>query len=152
MFFRTHLLITIFFALLIFPVLNDKILFLAVSIIATAIPDIDSRFSKLGKMKILRFLQFFTKHRGIIHSFTFLFFISIILIVFFRETAFPFAFGYSLHLITDGFTLTGIKPFYPLKTKMKGQIKTGGIAETIIFVCFLLGDLFLIFIRFFSIL
>jgi membrane-bound metal-dependent hydrolase YbcI (DUF457 family) len=148
---RTHLAITLFFALILLSYVQNPIIFLAISLIATAIPDIDSRFSKIGHYKIFRIFNFFTKHRGIIHSFTFLFVIFIFGFLFFKELIFPFLLGYGLHLIADSFTLNGIRPFYPLKFRLKGIIRTGGLIEIFIFIIFVLANCFLIFKRIFNI-
>jgi len=145
MLFRTHLVIALFFVLMFFQYIENPILFLPVAFLATIIPDIDNRFSKIGHYRIFRIFNFFIKHRGIIHSFTFLAIVSILISLSFKEILIPFALAYSIHLLLDAVTLNGIRPFYPLKFKIKGRIKTGGITETILFVSFLLIDLFLIF-------
>ena len=145
MFFKTHLVVALFFVLLFFNYITNPFIFLPVIFLATIIPDIDSKFSKMGKKKIFRLLQFFAKHRGIMHSFTFLLILSLLIFLSFREILLPFAFAYSLHLFLDALNITGIMPFYPLKFRIRGKIKTGGFLETIFFISFLLFDLFLIF-------
>jgi membrane-bound metal-dependent hydrolase YbcI (DUF457 family) len=152
MFFKTHLVITLFFILIFFHYIQNPILFLPVSFIATALPDIDIKFSKIGHYKIFKIFNFFAKHRGIIHSFTFLAILSFFIFIFFKEILFAFVFPYSLHLLIDSFTISGIIPFYPLKFKIKGRIKTGGIIEKIFFASFFLIDLFLIFYKIYLIL
>jgi len=147
---RTHLAITVFFILLLFSSVDYKLEFIIVSVIATFIPDIDFRFSKIGNYKTSRILQLFVKHRGIMHSFTFLFIISLFLILFFPVIAFPFFLGYSLHLLADSFTIKGIKPFYPSKKNFSGKLKSGSRAEILVFVSFLITDLLLFFIVIFN--
>ncbi len=146
---RTHLAITLFFALIFIDLINHKTIFLLVALVATFIPDVDSRFSTLGRRKTARILQFFTKHRGFIHSFTFLFLIVLFFISFFPILAFPFFLGYGLHLFLDAFTPEGIKPFYPWKKKSTGWIRTGSRSEILLFVVFIVGDLFLAFLKIF---
>ncbi len=141
MLFRTHLIIALFFALVLFSL--NSIPFVIVFLLSSIIPDIDSRFSKIGKH--FKFFNFFVRHRGAIHSFSFIFLIGIFLFFFAEGFLFPFVFGYSIHLLLDGITVQGIVPFYPLKFRIKGFIKTGKIAETIIFFFFLVGDLFFLF-------
>lgn len=141
MLFRTHLIIALFFILLFFN--SASLIFIIIFLFASIIPDIDSPFSKVGKH--FRFFNFFMKHRGIIHSFTFLFLIGIFLFFFAREILFPFVFGYSLHLILDGITIQGIRPFYPIRFRIGGFMKTGKIIENVFFIVFLLADLFLLF-------
>jgi membrane-bound metal-dependent hydrolase YbcI (DUF457 family) len=131
--------------LLFFQYLPNPFIFLIVSILATMIPDIDNKFSKIGHYKLSRIFNFFVKHRGITHSFSFLFIISCLIFLFFKEILFAFVFGYSLHLLADSLTIKGIMPLYPLKKRLKGKIKTGGIIENLIFVILLSGNLFLIF-------
>ena len=142
MFFRTHLIIALFFILIFFEYIENPIVFLPVIFLATIIPDIDSRFSRIGHHKIFRIFNFFVKHRGITHSFTFLAIVSLLFLLSFKEIRPPFVLAYSLHLFLDALTLTGIMPLYPLKFRIKGKIKTGGIIETVLFVCFVLIDLF----------
>jgi membrane-bound metal-dependent hydrolase YbcI (DUF457 family) len=141
---KTHLAIAIFFILLFLSFVEYKLIFVLVTLFATFIPDIDSRFSTIGQKKIMRLLQWFTRHRGIIHSFTFLLIIVLFLVLFFPIISLPFFLGFGLHLFADSFTIDGIIPFYPLKRKISGKISTGGKAETSIFVSFIILDLFLL--------
>lgn len=148
---RTHVLIGLFFALLLLPLTEHKFLFMIIVFIVSFIPDVDSKCSKLGRKKTFRILQFFVKHRGILHSFTFLVIISFIFLFVFPIILFPFFLGYGMHLLVDGFTKQGIRPFYPLKYRMKGIVKTGGRFETFVFVVFLILSLLLVFERIFDI-
>lgn len=148
---RTHLLIALFFALLFLSHTESKLIFIMVVLIATFIPDVDSKFSKLGRKKTFRILQFFVKHRGILHSFTFLVIISLVFLYVFPIIVFGFFLGYGLHLLVDGFTRQGIKPFYPIKWRINGIIRTGGMFETFVFVLFLILNLVLIFEQIFDI-
>jgi membrane-bound metal-dependent hydrolase YbcI (DUF457 family) len=145
MFFRTHLVIALFFVLIFFSYIENPILFLSVVFFATLIPDIDSKFSKVGHYKIFRIFNFFTKHRGIMHSFSFLVFVSFLIFLSFREILLPFALAYSLHLLLDAITIHGISPLYPLKFRIKGKIRTGGIIENFLFVSFIFFDFLLVF-------
>jgi len=148
---RTHLSITLFFILVFISNVEHKFVFVLVALFATFIPDIDSKFSIIGKRKIFRILQFFIKHRGIVHSFTFLMMLTFIFALFFPILALPFFLGYGLHLFADSFTIEGIKPFYPYKKISSWKIKTGGKSEIFVFVFFLIVDLGLIIAKFFSI-
>ncbi len=144
---KTHLAITIFFILLFIPAVENKVVFSAVALIATFLPDMDSRFSSIGKKPIVRILNFFTKHRGMIHTFTFLISLTVILVLIFPVAAFGFFLGYGLHLLADSFTIQGIIPFYPLKKKSAGKIKTGSMLERGIFVGLIIADVFLLIER-----
>lgn len=149
---RTHLSITLFFILVFISSIEYKLVFVLVALIATFIPDIDSKFSKIGRRKAFRILQFFVKHRGVFHSFTFLLIVSLFFVLFFPIIAFGFFLGYGLHLLADSFTIIGIKPFYPYKKKSSWKIRTGGKSEISIFVFFILADLGLLIIKIFNIL
>ena len=148
MLFKTHLIITLFFSLLLFPFVENLLVFFIVAMISTCLPDIDSKFSVIGRKKTFRIIQLFTKHRGIFHSFSFLIVLGLILYFYFPLIWVGFCLGYGLHLLADCFTKRGLRVFYPLSFKIKGFIKSGGYFETFIFVVFLLGSLFLIFYRF----
>jgi inner membrane protein len=141
---KTHLIITLFFVLLLLPFVSHKIVFILLALLATYVPDIDTKNSKLGKKKIFRPLQIFMKHRGFFHSFTFLFLITLVFVIFVPILALGFFLGYSSHLLADGFTLEGIMPFYPWKRKIFGRIRTGSQKESIILVTFLILDVLLV--------
>jgi len=150
---RTHLAITLFFVLLLITSvtsLSGKIIFVIVALIATFIPDVDSRFSTVGRRKIARVLQWFTKHRGITHSFTFLLAITLILVLFFPVISLGFFLGYGLHLLSDAFTIDGIRPLYPLKRKTKGSLRTGGKIEVSLLAIFIVLDILMFFFRIFN--
>ncbi|MEN7982185.1 MAG: metal-dependent hydrolase [Nanoarchaeota archaeon] len=147
---RTHLIIALFFSLIFLNYFDNKLLFLIIVLISTFIPDIDSRFSKLGKIIIFRPLQFFAGHRKIFHSFLFLGLISFPLFFISKTIFYGFILGYGLHLFVDCFSVMGIKPFYPFEYKVRGFIRTGGFFETIWFYIFLFISFWLI-IRYFLI-
>ena len=147
---KTHLLVGLFFALLLLPSEN-KLTFILIVLLASIIPDIDSRGSIIGKKKTFRILQFFVKHRGIIHSLTFLLIASLIFWFTFPWIVLPFVLGFGSHLLMDGLTKQGVKLFYPINIKMKGFVRVGGRLETAVFVLFLVVDLVLIFERVFGV-
>ena len=123
---------------------GNKLAFAMVALIATLVPDSDSRFSRLGRLKVFRFMQFFIKHRGILHSFTFLFAIGVILYFFVPSVLYPFIYGYGLHLVLDMMTVAGIAPLYPVKKKIKGFIRTGGKFESFVYFLILFANFYLI--------
>jgi inner membrane protein len=148
MLFITHVLVNIFFILLFFPFLKNPLSFLFVSLFATIIPDIDSQNSKLGKFFLFKPINFFIKHRGIMHSVTFMILIGLIFFIFFEDFLSAFLWGYSIHLLLDCLTLQGVYIFYPLKIKIRGKIKTGGLIESALIIFCLFGIFFLVFYRF----
>ena len=141
---RTHLAMIIAVLLLFLPHIDNKLVFIFVALIATMLPDVDSAFSTLGSNKAFRILQFFVKHRGFIHSFTFAFFISLIIAIFWPVASLGFFLGYSVHLFLDSFTKEGIEPFWPWKRKSSWRISTGGVMESTFFIILVLFDILLL--------
>lgn len=146
---RTHLALIVFAIVLFVGHVNNKLLFIFVALIATMLPDIDCAFSTLGKHKGLRIFQFFVKHRGLIHSFTFCIIVSFILAFFFPTASFGFFLGYGLHLFVDSFTVEGIIPFWPYLKKSNWRVRTGGLIESSLFLIFVLVDIILVIFMFF---
>jgi len=142
---KTHLMFAIFMIILFVEHVNNKFVFIFMVLLTTILPDLDSPNSSYGRHLIFRPLQFFAKHRGMIHSFTAVVILSIILAYFFPVASLGFFTGYSVHLITDSFTKEGIQPFWPLKAKSKGFITTGGRIEDSLFISLILVDVLLFF-------
>jgi membrane-bound metal-dependent hydrolase YbcI (DUF457 family) len=145
---KTHLAVGLGVALYFLPYVNEKLFFIPIVLATSLLPDIDSGFSTVGKSKIARPLQWMVEHRGIIHSFTFAGLVSVIIALFFPVIALPFFLGYAFHLLLDTFTPQGIKPFWPLKFKSSGVVRTGGTVEKTIFAVVLVVD-FALFVRLF---
>jgi len=143
MFVRTHLAVTLMGILFLIDKVEARFIFVVVALVATFIPDIDTAYSKLGHYKIFRPLQFFVRHRGFIHSFTFLLLIVLAFVLFWPVGALGFFLGYGLHIFLDSFSIEGIKPFYPWGKTSSGKIRTGGKIEISLFLVFVLIDLFL---------
>lgn len=113
---------------------SDKFLFIGAILVATIIPDLDSGFSSWGRHLIFRPLQFFVKHRGIIHSFTTAVVLSVIIAIWWPVISFGFFLGYCVHLLVDSFTVDGVQPFWPFHWRSTGFIHSGGrIEETLFF-------------------
>jgi len=138
---KTHLAVNILFILLFLPFVSSYYIFIPFALIATLLPDIDTGFSTMGKMKAGRMIQFFVRHRGVFHSFTFCIIVSVILAAFIPILALPFFLGYSLHLFVDSFTPEGIKPFWPWSKSSSWRLRTGSTIETTLFLSFLIADL-----------
>ena len=113
-------------------------------LLATAFVDIDIKNSKAGNRWYLRPLQFFTKHRGILHSLVAGVLFSLILGSVSLWAGFGFFVGYISHLFLDCLTRGGVALFWPLGFKVKGFVKSGGIIEQVVFVLLLLGNIFIV--------
>lgn len=140
---KTHLAIAVFVILLFMPSVSHPWIFALVALIASFIPDIDTGFSTVGRSMGGAIIRFFTKHRGFFHSFSFCVIASLVLAFFLPIAALPFFLGYSLHLLTDSFTLEGIRPFWPFRKESKGFFKTSGFTEMIVFIVVLVLDIIL---------
>lgn len=150
MLWKTHVLIALFFCLVFLNYIDNKIIFISIALFSSLIPDIDSRESLFGKNKIFLPFQLFSRHRGFLHSFSFLFLIFLVNIFFISfwnyDLFFGFIIGFSSHLIADTLTIQGIAFFYPLsKKRINGFIRTGGLFEWFLFIVFLILNCILIY-------
>ncbi len=142
---KTHLALGIGVVLYFLPHVKNEFIFIPIALIATLLPDIDSAFSFFGRNKFSRPIQWTTKHRGFLHTYTFCIVLSVLLAFYFPIIALPFFLGYSFHLVLDSFTPHGIQPFWPLKYRSTGSIKTGGSVESAIFFVLVIVDIALLF-------
>ena len=141
---RTHLAIGMGLMLLFLPHINYKLIFIPTVLIVSLLPDIDSTSSYYGQNSFLRPLQFFVKHRGILHSFTFCILASILFALFLPVLAFPFFLGYAGHLFADSFTKEGITLFWPFKRTSEGFLATGGRIESSIYFTIIIVNILLL--------
>jgi inner membrane protein len=142
---KTHIFFNLFFFFLFHNFLKIDFSFFIIFLLfllGSIIPDIDSKFSKIGKKKIFRPIQFFIKHRGITHS---LFFVILFFLIPFipRNYKIWFCFGFILHMFLDALTINGIYLFYPFKFKIRGFIRTGKLIEKSLFFLFITLDFFI---------
>jgi inner membrane protein len=147
MLFKTH----IVFSLAVYFLLNYFIAMpiytLIFVMLATAFVDIDIKNSKAGNRWYLRPFQFFTKHRGMLHSLIVGLILSLVIAAVNHWAGFGFFVGYLSHLLIDCFTKSGVALFWPFGWKINGFVKSGRIVEDVIFVLLLLGDIAWIFFR-----
>lgn len=144
MLFKTHIVFTLFSVLFLIDHVHYKFAFVVVALVAGVLPDIDSGFSTLGKHRLFRPVQLFTRHRGIIHSFTLCILVTLALAAYFPIYSLPFFLGYSLHLFADCFTVEGIRPFWPFKFESKGPLRVGSALEEVLFIGFCIVDVVLV--------
>jgi len=143
---KTHLAFAALMIILFVEHVNSPWIFIAMVVVATIIPDLDLSSSSWGRHLIFRPLQFFVKHRGIFHSFTFAVLASVLLAVFWPVASLGFFIGYSVHLIADSFTKEGVQPFWPLKAKSRGFIASGRTIEESLFFSLVVIDIILFFL------
>jgi membrane-bound metal-dependent hydrolase YbcI (DUF457 family) len=141
---RTHVVVSLFFGLLAFNYL-ESLIFIIGLLFGTIILDLDVRGSFVGRFFIFRPVQWIFGHRKLFHSLFFVFIFTGVLALVDLNLATGFIFGAFLHLILDSFTKRGTKVFYPFsRFRFRGFLRTGGLIEEIIFVCFLLLDVLLV--------
>ncbi|MFA5484739.1 MAG: metal-dependent hydrolase [Candidatus Pacearchaeota archaeon] len=149
MLFKTHFVFGMFLYLILFFNSDFPFIYLLGILLGIIFVDIDIKNSKVGKCFLFRPIQIFFKHRGAFHSIFFGFVITLLFSIINLRFSFAFFIGYLSHLILDLFNIKGIMLFWPFSKKKFGfKIRTGGIIEDVIFVLFLLIDIF-IFLLFF---
>ncbi len=135
---RTHLFIGLLSGLLALPYASpeNQMLFVGIAVFSALLPDVDQHSSIINRLFF--FSKIFSKifkHRGFTHSILatvlgYLLFFILLSPVY----AIAFAIGYISHLFADAITIEGVNFFYPLKTRIAGPIRTGGIVENAVFV------------------
>lgn len=148
MLFRTHLIIGIFFGIIFSIFFENSFLFVLLVVLFSLIADIDIQFSKIGRRKCLRPIQWLAGHRKIFHSFIFVIVVGLVISFFSVFAMWAFLLGYSLHIVFDSLTKMGTQPLYPFEFRVRGFIKTGGWIEAFIFVLFFIGFSWIILSRF----
>jgi len=130
--FKTHLLFSLFLALLIFNYFNlNPYLFVIILVFSAILPDIDHGKSWIGrKLKLFSFIiNLIFKHRRFIHSIIFASIAALIIRIFLGLYWIPFYIGYLSHLVLDAFTKQGVYLFYPSNFRIKGWVKVNGLTE-----------------------
>jgi len=150
MLFRTHFVFALFVYSILWRFLEigliSKIVLGIFLFLATIFVDIDSSKSKLGSYWVFRPFQLFFSHRGMIHSLLMAVILSFLLFNVDKNAGIGFFIGYILHLFLDILTKRGVFLFWPLFNKkiVLAGLNSGGLIEEILFVVFLLLDLFLL--------
>jgi len=113
---------------------SNQWLFIGLATVASSFPDIDHLNSKISRhfKPFAIVTTFFFSHRGFIHSLLPAFALYVILIKVDSLIATAVLVGYVSHLLLDATTTRGIRPFYPLKIKVAGFIKTNSFVEKIV--------------------
>ena len=147
--FHTHILFSVVIGLAIMRFFPASGLFFSSLIFSTALPDIDDYHSFLGRrIKALSVpLKLIFGHREFFHSLLFAFIGAFLLSTIRLDIGFGFLIGVCSHLFLDGMTREGIFPLWPLRWRMNGFIRTGGIIEHIFFALLLVACIFLLFSR-----
>ena len=152
--FKTHAAFGFFLCLLFLKYFPQRypFLFLILVTFFSALPDIDTPKSKIGrKLPFISIpLSFFVKHRGITHSIFPIIGLYILFDYFnLGYLALAIALGYFTHLIGDGVSKEGVNFLYPLTTlHLRGFFKVGGKTESIILIALIILNIFFFFNHF----
>lgn len=143
----THLVFGIFIGILWVSLfgISNKYLFFSVVAVASLFPDIDHPESKLGrKVKPISWLvNKVFGHRGFLHSIwpIVILYVVFVYVLGWRVAGIGLAVGGFAHLMSDAFTIMGVNFTHPLRAKVSGFIKTGGLSEMVFFIIFLILDI-----------
>jgi membrane-bound metal-dependent hydrolase YbcI (DUF457 family) len=145
----THLAVGLLAALILlwfFPELNALVI-IPLVLFGALLPDVDHDGSKINKfLPITRIIPVFFTHRGFFHSL----FPPLIMVVAAIALGIPLlgiyvVIGYCSHLLTDMLTEAGVGLAHPLvKARIHGPLRTGGIAEAVMFIGVLALDALLV--------
>lgn len=126
---------------------RPDLIFITFLMAGTLLPDIDSARSTIGKRAkfISRALEYMAGHRGLLHSLTGWIIFAIPVGMLGTSALVPFTLGYISHLALDSLTPSGVRPFYPLKYRACGSIRTDSLAERLLFLLFLGMAVYLVY-------
>lgn len=142
----THLAMGLYLFLMLdrlFLVENQLILACLVAI-GSILPDIDIVTSSFGR-KVKLVGEVF-KHRGFIHTIYPILLLVALVHAIWTNWIYTVGFGvaYFFHLLLDGFTKMGIRPFW-IGPKLKGFAKTGKMVDKILFVFLIVVSVLMVF-------
>ena len=140
MLFYTHLLLGVFFFLLVDPFLSParELVFFLMVLLGSVFPDIDEPHSKMNRWSGIlgRVVGVLFIHRGVIHSFLFMGLMCALVWHFWAGfAALGLLLGYVAHLFGDALTPMGVAVLYPFSNfRVRGPIRTGGLVEVLLMV------------------
>lgn len=143
----THLVFGFFVGLLLESIIQpvNLGLYYGIVLLAALLPDIDHEGSVLNRtLRITKILPMFFKHRGLFHSIWPIIILSWLTWSFSRTISLAIIVGYGSHLLIDSTTKMGVNWLYPLKSKLRGPVKTSGMTENVLFIIFVVLDAILI--------
>ena len=137
---RTYIAMGIGVALYFLPHINNKLLFFAIVLISSLLPDLFG-FFRFRKNTAFKFGGDKIMPNDFLHTYTICVIVAVVLTFFYPATSFPFFLGYSFHLALDSFSVRGIKPFWPFNKISAGPIAPGGKIEQTIFIMLIVFDI-----------
>lgn len=124
----------------------DWRIFTAFFIFGALMPDIDTAESYVGRWA--RPFSWFVRHRGLFHSLPVAGLFSIAISFFNISYGLAFFLGYASHLMLDGLNHKGVALFYPFfRARLSGPLKSGGLADRIIYFLSIAGSLAALFFK-----
>jgi membrane-bound metal-dependent hydrolase YbcI (DUF457 family) len=138
---QTHILFALFIGIiadLLFDLKGNLLVFFAVLLFCSLLPDIDYGKSTLGKHTKL--IGLLVGHRGIFHSLFALAGWTVLAVLLGFQLWIPVLIGYGSHLLIDAANTAGIQFLYPFGKKVRGSVKNGSVGEWVIFFVLLMAD------------
>ncbi|MCF7860929.1 metal-dependent hydrolase [Candidatus Woesearchaeota archaeon] len=97
---------------------------------SSILPDIDAKKSLIGRF--FSFLEL--EHRGFFHSVWFMAFATMVAYIISQTAAKILIIGIGSHLLIDQLNHKGLRPLYPIPFRIKGIVKSGYLADKLIFI------------------
>ncbi len=148
--FKTHLALGVLAGLFFMKLvsLDEPWVFLAIVAFSSILPDIDTKNSWIGRRfrPISWIFSLLFGHRKLFHSIIFALLIFIVLNYLLASyIAAAFLIGYVVHVLVDGLTVNGIKPFFPLsRFEIKGFLRSGDLMDNLLFFLIIAGIVYLV--------
>lgn len=124
---------------------TNQVLFMALCLFGSLLPDIDHPRSKLGRhVKIISVLF---EHRGFFHSGFAIVGLVVLMLYFIDMNVYALAIiiGYASHILIDMTTKEGIMLLHPFsKFRIRGLVRTGASFEYLILCALLLVDAYML--------
>ncbi len=121
--------------------------FLIIVGFSSILPDIDTKNSWIGRRfkPVSWILSLLFGHRKLFHSVVFALLIFIVLyFLTVSYVAAAFLIGYVVHVLVDGLTVQGVKPFFPFsKFEIKGFLRSGDLTDNLLFFLIIVGIIWL---------
>ena len=136
---KTHLALALGAALYFLPHINEKFLFIVVTVASTLIPNFALLISS-NKNFQSKSLEPHPNISLFLRTYTLCIILTIVLTFVLPKLSLPFFIGYSFALFLETFSTQGIIPFWPYNKKVAGKIAHGGSIDKTIFLLLLIFD------------
>lgn len=109
----------------------------ALAVIGSLAPDLDTPQSYISRLLILNPVHLFVRHRGVLHSGLVAGLLMVAGLV--HPLALPFAMGYASHILIDALTVSGVPVLWPRRESLRGPFRTGGLMDHLLWLAAIAG-------------